>query len=801
MLKRNVLKLFSVLSILLLVFSLIFNGNKVKAKSNNINYINSVEDFKNAIIHQDEYIYVDDISFKEGEILTINHSINIIGKNDKSVIKNLHIQITPSNTPSEKIKINLSNIVFDGCFDKSKYDLMKEVSFDELFDGVNTESFLSLDSNSYGYYDLYIDNCDIKNYINDWGAAINLLVNTALQDNRIISIKNTKVYSNVGLERIINIFDQNIILNIENLEVYDNYQISKPVNISNITMDIDGLSIHDNKYIPLDSALYYSEDNDRNLIRGGGLYLGNPRGNINNLSIKNNKTYYGGALFIAVSNIGDKKFYISNSEFIENEAIIGGGAVAIESYVGYPIYFTNCLFSSNMANIGSSLYATPHIWDRETGNTCLIEFSFCDFKLNDSTDSNSFKFYYDGFPKTQKDGKIILYGCRVEDQTFLVGNGEKENNYNIVGHNATEYRDIIIPSKEYNNWASGYYKNYNNSMSAGYNHNISNSKINPLHPIMYSVCLLLSIILLVVYIIKSTEKHKEVIYISIAIIITNIGYLLYSLSGNITEALIFNNIAYLGNAFIPLFFLIAVTNVCRYKIKNTNKIILSAISIINFCFTLTVHFSDLYYKNPSYGIVNGAVDIIKENGPLHLIYVIYVLAYFIIILSVVIYSLINKKLEHKKYAIYMFSSIATCFIVWVIELLISVNYEFLSVAFIVILTLMVLVYFKMEKEGALIIEEITRDYSVNKAPEGVQVIDGDMIKSLCDKFISKKTLTSREAEILALILKGLTPSDISETLFISKNTFKTHVQNIYKKLSVKSREELRYRVISELENK
>lgn len=51
-------------------------------------------------------------------------------------------------------------------------------------------------------------------------------------------------------------------------------------------------------------------------------------------------------------------------------------------------------------------------------------------------------------------------------------------------------------------------------------------------------------------------------------------------------------------------------------------------------------------------------------------------------------------------------------------------------------------------------------------------------------------LTDREEEIATLLSKGLTYQTISEQLFISLPTVKTHASNIYKKCGVKTRHEL-----------
>jgi DNA-binding NarL/FixJ family response regulator len=50
-------------------------------------------------------------------------------------------------------------------------------------------------------------------------------------------------------------------------------------------------------------------------------------------------------------------------------------------------------------------------------------------------------------------------------------------------------------------------------------------------------------------------------------------------------------------------------------------------------------------------------------------------------------------------------------------------------------------------------------------------------------------LTRRETEILQLIAEGKTYTQISEELFISKETAKTHIKNIYSKLQVNSKSE------------
>ncbi|MGB3605895.1 helix-turn-helix domain-containing protein [Psychroserpens sp.] len=56
---------------------------------------------------------------------------------------------------------------------------------------------------------------------------------------------------------------------------------------------------------------------------------------------------------------------------------------------------------------------------------------------------------------------------------------------------------------------------------------------------------------------------------------------------------------------------------------------------------------------------------------------------------------------------------------------------------------------------------------------------------------AKEQLTAQEQNVLELILDHYTNKDIAEALFISVSTVKTHINNVYKKLSVTSRDELK----------
>lgn len=61
---------------------------------------------------------------------------------------------------------------------------------------------------------------------------------------------------------------------------------------------------------------------------------------------------------------------------------------------------------------------------------------------------------------------------------------------------------------------------------------------------------------------------------------------------------------------------------------------------------------------------------------------------------------------------------------------------------------------------------------------------------LTDYFIQKYDITEKESQVIELIIEGLTYKQAAEKLFISPKTVDNHMQNIYKKLNVKSKIQL-----------
>lgn len=74
--------------------------------------------------------------------------------------------------------------------------------------------------------------------------------------------------------------------------------------------------------------------------------------------------------------------------------------------------------------------------------------------------------------------------------------------------------------------------------------------------------------------------------------------------------------------------------------------------------------------------------------------------------------------------------------------------------------------------------------------EMAQAADAFLFARKCDKAISVYGLSSREAEIMQMIVRGRSVPYVADRLYIARSTAKTHITSMYKKMGVTSRQEM-----------
>ncbi len=83
---------------------------------------------------------------------------------------------------------------------------------------------------------------------------------------------------------------------------------------------------------------------------------------------------------------------------------------------------------------------------------------------------------------------------------------------------------------------------------------------------------------------------------------------------------------------------------------------------------------------------------------------------------------------------------------------------------------------------------LTKHYTINYEPDVKDVLPR------VDRFYKIFNISERETEIIDALVVGKTNKEIAAELYISINTVKTHIKNIYRKLDVKNRIQLIHKI-------
>lgn len=319
---------------------------------------------------------------------------------------------------------------------------------------------------------------------------------------------------------------------------------------------------------------------------------------------------------------------------------------------------------------------------------------------------------------------------------------------------------------------------------------------------IYIITTALSLLLLIGYCTLLKKKDTWFISLFASVFIVNAGYLSLSLSTSTQEALLANRISYLGSVMLPLAMIMIIKNSCKIKYNKLIISLLIATSIIVYLIAASPGFLDIYYASVTLKTINGVSILIKEYGPLHNVYMFYLLGYFSIMIGTIIFAVIKKKINRAVKVTLLALAVLINILVWMIEKIISVDFEFLSVSYI-ISELFFLSIYLIEQENEFIntkpAHKENADFTDSKAEsqinsEQIERIE-DTEKALTEQhkyFLNQlDTLTTTEKTIYNLHVEAKSTKEILDELNIKENTLKFHNRNIYSKLGVSSKKELR----------
>lgn len=302
---------------------------------------------------------------------------------------------------------------------------------------------------------------------------------------------------------------------------------------------------------------------------------------------------------------------------------------------------------------------------------------------------------------------------------------------------------------------------------------------------VYGVTAILALAVLAGYCFLSRKKDIWYLLLFSSVLVVNLGYLWISVSDTRSIALIANRVAYLGSVFLPFSMFMITLNTIKVKCKRWVTILLLCVCGIVFLIAASPGYLNIYYKEVYHVTVNGFSTLKKVYGPLHSLYLIYLVGYFVAMIYAIVYAYKKMSAESMGYTVILTMAVFVNLGLWFIEQLVSIDFEILSVSYIISELFLLGLNILMSEHNKL-----KEQQSVPCTPQA-DVTKVEISKERQKIFImGVAELTKTEKIIYDAYVEGKSTKEIMGLLGITENTLKFHNKNIYSKLGVSSRKQL-----------
>ncbi len=304
---------------------------------------------------------------------------------------------------------------------------------------------------------------------------------------------------------------------------------------------------------------------------------------------------------------------------------------------------------------------------------------------------------------------------------------------------------------------------------------------------VYLFVAIVAVALVVIYLLWDKKRKPKFLMLYCCVALANCGYLLLSSAGSLELALTANRISYFGCAFAVAMMLLIVIDVCAVRLHKALTVLILAVSTAAFLLAASGGWLTIYYSSVSLEVINGTTRLVKCYGPLHMLYVIYVVGYFLLMVGFIVYAKLRNRISSTKYAVFLAVVVLGNIGVWGVEQVINVDFEFLSISYIATEVLLLLMSGVIkeydEARNSLMTKNADSDGDEARLPPNIEELFHDFSQRVA-------TLTPTERMVLQYYIEGCTLEDVASRAYISINTAKKHNTNLNRKLEVRSREEL-----------
>ena len=140
---------------------------------------------------------------------------------------------------------------------------------------------------------------------------------------------------------------------------------------------------------------------------------------------------------------------------------------------------------------------------------------------------------------------------------------------------------------------------------------------------------------------KHFDVHLTLIFGIVPL--SNLGYVFLVHSTNLEEAILSNQIIYLGGCFLPLMITLCILELCHINFNRVFRVGIIALSIVAFASVLSIGHTGIFYKEVAFDDSKGFGNLIKSYGVMHTAFYFVIGIHFLISIIVLFHSYFTRK--------------------------------------------------------------------------------------------------------------------------------------------------------------
>ena len=176
------------------------------------------------------------------------------------------------------------------------------------------------------------------------------------------------------------------------------------------------------------------------------------------------------------------------------------------------------------------------------------------------------------------------------------------------------------------------------------------------------ICILSALCCAVYYLIK--RNYYSVVYSLVFLLafLSQFCYVLLAYAREVREALIIYKFLYIGGCYLPLVGLFLIFSICKINLPKWVRCLLILFATFVYVCVLTAGYSPLFYKSVDIETRSGVTVLVKEYGPLHILFYVEIGFFMAATIFALIYGWLKKpEVSRKNLAIAAFMQIFSIF--------------------------------------------------------------------------------------------------------------------------------------------